>query len=212
MNKKIFHRIPCIILMMICLMFSNGFCKGNNDDFAYVLTNSGLILREKPDVKSKGIILISYNSKVKILNKQIKDDFINGLKASWYQVIYNNKSGYVFSAFLTEFKPFNDEQILGEYIQEKTPAYPFTTTLIILPNNKFVKSINICHVIKKVFGVWKITYLKTNSKYLLHLKITDSDFGLVDEDKVELIYSIDEKKLFKLIWFLIKQNKWRYLF
>lgn len=79
----------------------------------FTTANNGLVLREKPTIKSKRMGLIPYGTKVDILGKTKKQVTIAKKTSNWFKVRYNNKSGWVFGGFLSD-KPVSDNIITNK--------------------------------------------------------------------------------------------------
>ena len=102
----------------ICLLFSisgtfadGGFKPG---DKVNVWSLSGLPLKQKPDVKSKNLLIIPYGKTVSVLaltGKQVQVLFSNKvesyyeLSGEWVNVSYKGKPGYVYDGFLSAMPP-----------------------------------------------------------------------------------------------------------
>ena len=67
---------------------------------AKVAADKGLTMREQPGVSGKAVIIIPDGSIVKVLKKGDKEETIGEKTASWYQVDWNGKKGWVFGGFL----------------------------------------------------------------------------------------------------------------
>ena len=68
----------------------------------YAASSDGLILREKPSRDSKKILLIPFGAETEVLEDFGEPAYIDGFFALWKKIRYNQKVGYVFSAYLTE--------------------------------------------------------------------------------------------------------------
>lgn len=75
-------------------------CRKNESEIAIVGNRDGMLLREKPNAKEAKLAYAPYNSSVKIIDKGGPEETIYGLKARWYKVEYEGKTGWMFSAFL----------------------------------------------------------------------------------------------------------------
>jgi hypothetical protein len=93
---------------LLSLFFFITTISGIAQDISYVNAENGLIVREKPDTKSKKIGKLSYGTPVKIIKKtniylDIKDDGKN-ISGEWFLIeeIDGAQNGYVFSGFLVK--------------------------------------------------------------------------------------------------------------
>lgn len=68
----------------------------------FVVSSDGLILREKPSKDSKKILLIPFGAETELMENSDEPDYIDGFFANWKKIKYNDKEGYVFSAYLAK--------------------------------------------------------------------------------------------------------------
>jgi uncharacterized protein YgiM (DUF1202 family) len=67
-----------------------------------VVAKSGLKMRNEPSLNSEVIATVGFNENVKIVDKEIKSDIINGQSGKWYKIEYENKTGYAWNKFISE--------------------------------------------------------------------------------------------------------------
>mgnify|MGYP001040775634 FL=1 len=103
-----------MILTMVFLVSCGGGKEGENKaggnkkgdqnslgEVAMVNAPSGLTLRSTPKTEGTQVTLIPNKETVTILDKNGPGATIGGKSGSWYKVKYQEKEGYVFSAFLS---------------------------------------------------------------------------------------------------------------
>lgn len=69
----------------------------------FVATKSGVRLRSSPSVKSASLALISYDKAVFVIPEKAEIIKIQGQTGMWLKGIFEEKEGYVFSGFLSDF-------------------------------------------------------------------------------------------------------------
>lgn len=90
------------ILIFLLLFISYSLYSNDLPKVAWVNTSSGLNLREAPNLKSRIITMIPYNSKINILEYySYNTDIINGIEDYWVKIKYLNKIGWVFAGYLS---------------------------------------------------------------------------------------------------------------
>ena len=70
-----------------------------------IAAKSGLNLRSSPNKSSKVISLILFGAKVTINKSEGDEIFLDGRYGKWVNVKHGNKTGWLFSGFLCDFKP-----------------------------------------------------------------------------------------------------------
>ena len=97
------HFLTAILLVLVA--FSYG------QDYAYVTADSGLTVREKPDVAASKLGKLMYNEAVELVEKtKIKLVIVdegNRISGEWVKIKmngYQDLKGYVFNGFLSETK------------------------------------------------------------------------------------------------------------
>lgn len=98
-------------ILIISLLFSlNSFGQryGVGEEM-YVIADGGLNLREEPSINGAIITLLSRGSKVKIeeILKNEEMELPNGYKGKWVKILYENKQGFVFDAYLSRLSPID---------------------------------------------------------------------------------------------------------
>ncbi|MCP4137399.1 MAG: SH3 domain-containing protein [bacterium] len=90
------------ILLFVSILFICGCKKGTGDtDNYFVKARTGLVLRSKATTSSKKITTIPYKAAVTVVEYSGKEETIGGVSAPWARVKYGNKTGWVFSGFLS---------------------------------------------------------------------------------------------------------------
>jgi hypothetical protein len=117
--------------LFIILAFSNILLHSEN--FAWINSTQGLKLRTSPDLNSKTIMIIPCAEKVQVLIvDKTKKVLINGFEDYWFNIKYQNTSGWAFGAYISDTKilsenGFNDqiEVITGQINSEKDALRDF---------------------------------------------------------------------------------------
>lgn len=92
--KKLFL---ILILFYLNNLYSNDL---KPNDEVLVFSKSGLVLREKPDKKSKNLYLIPDGTRLKIISKVERSfEVIENLSGFWWKVKFQNLKGFIFSGF-----------------------------------------------------------------------------------------------------------------
>jgi len=195
----------CLVLIIIIFCLFLSLCsksRGKIFKKGYVIAKSGLLLREGPGLKSRPFQKISFTSEVDVIANSEVIEIINNLKGSWLKITYKGKTGYIFSRYIAPQIPFNKkESFIGEYeTRDKDKSKRFYPSKIsIFDNGKSSMFVNLCSNFGTVFGVWDLYYDNLSGKIILQLQLTNSDFGLSDDDKIQILYKVEKNKfiLFK---------------
>lgn len=95
-----------IFLLLVFLIFSPKHFFNNGNNFANeapkVIAKSGLKIRSNPSLDSEIIATIKFGEDIKIIDKEIKNDIVNGVNGKWYRIKYKNQVGYAWSKFISE--------------------------------------------------------------------------------------------------------------
>ncbi|EKT4520775.1 SH3 domain-containing protein [Flavobacterium psychrophilum] len=104
-----FHRkvlsIVIIILLAFLIFAPKHFLSGENNfnnDNSKVIAKSGLKIRNNPSLNSEIIATIEFGENIKIIDKEVKNDIVNGENGKWYKIEYKNQIGYAWSKFISE--------------------------------------------------------------------------------------------------------------
>ncbi|MEM7181535.1 MAG: SH3 domain-containing protein [Spirochaetota bacterium] len=89
-----------------------------NRVFKYVSTKSGLILRHKPNTRSKKLALLPYANKVEVLQEKGKEITISGATGKWTQVRFRKQKGWAFGGFLVNVVLDTTTMQMIEYLEE----------------------------------------------------------------------------------------------
>ncbi len=81
-----------------------------NVNESYIVVATSLILREKPDKKSKALDSIPFQAKIDITKKS-KEVSLDSRYASWGKTTYKNKDGFVFLGFTRQNVPLKSLRI-----------------------------------------------------------------------------------------------------
>lgn len=89
-----------LIIMTICLHSCS-----KKEEFIYSNAQSGLRIRNLPDLNSEKIAIFPYKEKALILEKNSELVEIDGLTNYWYKIKYLNYTGWVFGAYTSSIHP-----------------------------------------------------------------------------------------------------------
>ncbi len=92
-------------IISVCILFIQCHQKAEiqkKSEKLFVVSSDGLILREKPSKDSKKILLIPFGAETELMENSGEQDYIDGFFADWKKIKYNDKEGYVFSAYLAK--------------------------------------------------------------------------------------------------------------
>ena len=85
----------------------------------YIAGKTGLNLRSGPDKSAKVITIILFGEKVSLEKSDGKEIFLDGRYGKWVNVKYGDKTGWVFSGFLCEFKPDTIIKVAADYYRNE---------------------------------------------------------------------------------------------
>ncbi len=88
------------IIMFIFLFITTDVYSINN--VKYVNAQSGLRLRENPDIESKIILIIPFSGQVVVIEEKKEIVNFENINGKWTKVKYKNIEGWVFGGFLGE--------------------------------------------------------------------------------------------------------------
>jgi len=97
--------IFCFITLLLLPTHSVIEAKTDDSKDKYVAAKSGINLRSGPGKSSSVITLIPFESKVTIEKSDGDEIFLDGRYGKWVNVKFGDKTGWVFSGFLCDFKP-----------------------------------------------------------------------------------------------------------
>ncbi len=93
--------------------------------YLYVTAHSGLTLREFNNLNSDKLAVMPYGTKLKVLtNETTKTMNVGGIDGGMNEVEYNNKTGYAFNGFLSNFFPPEKGTNAKIYVQDLKATYP----------------------------------------------------------------------------------------
>lgn len=100
--------------------------------YLYVTAPSGLTLRKFNNLNSEKLAVMPYGTKVKVLANEKKHTMIvGGIDGGMNEVEYNNKTGFAFNGFLSQFFPPERGSNPKMYIDDLRATFPkasFTET------------------------------------------------------------------------------------
>ena len=119
----------------------------------YVTAASGLSLRQYNNLKSQKLAVMPYGTKVEIVSLELNNTMnISGVKGGMHQVLYNNKTGFAFSGYLSELFPPEPGANPKMYIADLqnthptasikeftggTASEPSSTEILLIPTTKW---------------------------------------------------------------------------
>ena len=106
--KNIISLLLLSFLFVFLITCSKKENTDNLNNFQYVISENGIILRESPSVESKSLKVIPYKTKLEIKESGESLTVVNNIKDKWYKVEWNGCVGYVFGGYL---RPKDDNDI-----------------------------------------------------------------------------------------------------
>ena len=132
----------------------------------YVTAASGLSSREYNNLKSQKLAVMPYGTKVEIVSLEANNTMnIRGVKGGMHQVLYNNKTGFAFSGYLSELFPPEPGANPKMYIADLqnthptasitelvggTASEPSSTETLLIPTTKWHEAYLIA---QKLYGI-----------------------------------------------------------
>jgi hypothetical protein len=93
--------------------------------YRYITAYSGLSLREFNNTKSKRLAKMPYGSRVEVVEAEQQPTMtIAGISGSMDKVIFDHRSGYAFSGYLSRYFPPEDEITVEGYANELKKVFP----------------------------------------------------------------------------------------
>ncbi|MCG8572389.1 MAG: SH3 domain-containing protein [Spirochaetes bacterium] len=99
-----------LIFAFIILLVNSSFCSSSNftlkdkiDTKSAMIVVNNLNFRSSPNLKSKSLGKLMIGDIVEIISIDDNKSKIDSMEDYWYKVKHNNKNGYVFGFFLSEF-------------------------------------------------------------------------------------------------------------
>ena len=149
-----------ILLTLYFLFYIILLLNSKSNNYAYVTSESGLVLRSNATTKSKKITIIPYNSRVEIINDNGPKETIYGISSRWYKINFKDKTGWVFGGFLkipdkkeNKNEIDNINEVTGRYISNYRQ---FSPVLILNKDNTFSLTLNVCTGMLNTDGYYKI--------------------------------------------------------
>lgn len=97
-------RIIKIILIFFPVVAFSQFDFYQKGDTLTVLATNGLILRDSQSIHSKKITQLKFGDKVNVIDTLYYGDYLDKRHGSWIHVRTKDKTGYMFSRYLTKLK------------------------------------------------------------------------------------------------------------
>ncbi len=155
-----------------------------NAKFLWIAVADGVILRENPELHSKKINTIPYNSRVIYLEEKNTPLKLGDSTGKWTKIYWNDTTGWVFSAFLT------NQQVASSTLNNKNTKVLIDSFLMI---NDSIISINsssygINKQLKDEYDVVEKSVLDNYNKGMLMAKIQQGNCEFTNEPVVLKIY------------------------
>jgi hypothetical protein len=143
-----------LIIFFIVVFFTSNYIYGKDENqIRYVNSENGLRLRLDGNNSGKILDTIPFGSKVEIIEEKDKEEVINNTKGKWCKVKWQNKSGWVFNAYLSENIIKKTINLSGTYLSDYKYEKP---KLIFDSSGKFSMTINHCQGMLTIRGEYKI--------------------------------------------------------
>lgn len=194
------HFITAILLLFVAFSYSQ--------DYAYVNANSGLTVRERPDIGASKLGKLMYNEAVEVIEKTdvklVVIDQGNKVSGEWVKIKmngYQDLKGYVFNGFLSENK-------LAKIVNIKlTEADIHIKNLSIYNDDELLdlttkNSLNIGIHVKNTPGKKTIEVKNNNYKSVKILQRYQNTLNIIGED---LRCDLSEWKQYESEWKPIKK-------
>ncbi|WP_236714316.1 hypothetical protein [Leptospira interrogans] len=173
-----------IILILILIIISLIGC--DKAEYRYVATGNGLILRDSPQQNAAKIVLIPFNSKIKIQSKLTNSTVIDHIEGQWVKAEFKDYSGFVFSPYLSEISIPENLDMKGDYIGTYGTDNSTYGKLELREENIGILTLNFCHNIafpqirwEKMQGFYISNYIKKMNNVAQRSKIKFYRFALI---------------------------------
>lgn len=102
-----------------------NFAEPQSSKNKYISTKAGLRLRTSPDKSSQVVTTLKYGELVSIQKEEGNKIFMDGRYGSWVNVKSGNKTGWVFSGFLCDFRPDIVTKQVADFYRNKYSQYKY---------------------------------------------------------------------------------------
>lgn len=194
------HFITAILLLFVAFSYSQ--------DYAYVNADSGLTVRERPDIGASKLGKLMYNEAVEVIEKTdvklVVIDQGNKVSGEWVKIKmngYQDLKGYVFNGFLSEnklAKIVNIKLAEADIHIKNLSIYNDDELLDLTTNN----SLNIGIHVKNTPGKKTIEVKNNNYKSVKILQRYQNTLNIIGED---LRCDLSEWKQYESEWKPIKK-------
>ncbi len=168
------------ISLMLCLVSSFA-CQKAKVTTAIINSKSGLFLRAESNQNSERIQLIPTGETVTILEKEKDITVIDGKESVWYKVRYNDKSGWVFGAYII----VNDETVIMKNSERNLFCYLNTANNLIISDVNGKKHIPKIKLNKGRYGT---LYVGTSNP---NISRNNKNLAYFNEDNELSLYNIE---------------------
>ncbi|WP_245667279.1 SH3 domain-containing protein [Leptospira tipperaryensis] len=151
--------IPLLIVILIGC---------DKSGYRYVAGRNGLFLRDLPQQNSTKIILIPFNSKIKIQGKLTNSTVIDDVEGQWVKAEFEDYSGFVFSPYLSENRIPENLNIKGDYIGIYGADNSIYGKIELREENVGILTLNFCHELVSPRIKWEkdagLLFIKLNKE------------------------------------------------
>lgn len=101
------------------------FAESQTSNNKYISTKAGLRLRTSPEKSSQVVTMLKYGELVSIQKEEGNIIFMDGRYGKWVNVKAGNKTGWIFSGFLCDFKPEAVIKQVSDFYRNKYSQYNY---------------------------------------------------------------------------------------
>lgn len=105
-----------------------NFAESQTSNNKYISTKAGLRLRTNPEKSSQVVTTLKYGELVSIQKEEVNEIYMDGRYGKWVNVKAGNKTGWVFSGFLCNFKPDAAIKQVADFYRNKYSKYNYHST------------------------------------------------------------------------------------
>lgn len=102
-----------------------NFAESQTSNNKYISTKAGLRLRTSPDKSSKVMTTLKFGELVSVQKEEGNKTFMDGRYGKWVNIKAGNKTGWVFSGFLCDFKPDAAIKQVADFYRNKYSQYKY---------------------------------------------------------------------------------------
>lgn len=156
----------------------------SNAEFLWIAVADGVILRESPELQSKKVNIIPYNSRVIYLEEKATPVKLGDSTGKWTKIYWNDTTGWIFSAFLKKQQVAN-QKMNTEHSKALVDSFLLVNDSILSINSSSYENNK---QLKKGYNVVQKPVLKNYEKGLLLAKKQHGNCEFTGEPVVLKIY------------------------